>query len=43
MMAIIPDEPQADPETNCIINEVRSIYRVIDDITSKPPGTIERE
>jgi GMP synthase (glutamine-hydrolysing) len=28
---------------NCIINEVRGINRVTDDITSKPPGTIEWE
>jgi GMP synthase (glutamine-hydrolysing) len=28
---------------NRIVNEVRGIKRVTDDITSKPPGTIERE
>jgi GMP synthase (glutamine-hydrolysing) len=37
--------PHGSPDrmASCIINEVRSINRMVDDINSKPPGTIEWE
>ena len=35
--------PSLTRVTNHIVNEARGINRATDDITSKPPGTIEWE
>jgi GMP synthase (glutamine-hydrolysing) len=42
IQASLPHEISGRAATR-IINEVRGIHRVVYDITSKPPGTIEWE
>ena len=41
--ARLPDDAAGDASRRRIINEVRGVNRVVYDISSKPPATIEWE